>query len=104
MDVRRYTAIPGLIDVHTHMTYWRNKANSTAAGLRSKDSVFMAAACNAHRTLETGVTTSRDLGASNDTDIAMRDAIDSGAQLQQADRQSLVGRVLPKQAIGGLFS
>ncbi len=41
----------------------------------------MAAAENARRTLETGVTTVRDLGASNYTDIAMRDSIATGAML-----------------------
>ena len=78
IDLRRYTAIPGLIDVHTHMTYWRDKNNPTAPGPRSRDSVVMAAAANALKTLETGVTTVRDLGASNYTDIAMRDSINKG--------------------------
>lgn len=78
VDLRRYTAIPGLIDVHTHMTYWRDKANPTAPAPRTKDSVVMKAAENARRTLETGVTTVRDLGASNYADIAMRDAITRG--------------------------
>ncbi len=81
IDLRRYTAIPGLIDVHTHMTYWRDKANLSAPGPRSKDSVVMAAAANALKTLETGVTTVRDLGASNYTDIAMRDSINKGAMI-----------------------
>lgn len=81
VDLRRYTAIPGLIDVHTHMTYWRDKSNPTAAGPRAKDSVIMAAAENARKTLEVGVTTVRDLGASNYTDIAMRDSINKGAML-----------------------
>jgi imidazolonepropionase-like amidohydrolase len=81
VDLRRYTAIPGLIDVHTHMTYWRDKAHPNVAGPRSKDSVVMAAAENARRTLETGVTTVRDLGASNYTDIAMRDSIAKGAMI-----------------------
>lgn len=81
IDLRRYTAIPGLIDLHTHMTYWRNKATPLVAGPRAKDSVVMMAAENARRTLETGVTTVRDLGASNYTDIAMRDAINRGAMV-----------------------
>ncbi len=81
VDLRRYTAIPGLIDVHTHMTYWRDKTNPSAPSPRSKDSVVMAAAENARRTLETGVTTVRDLGASNYTDIAMRDSIAKGAMV-----------------------
>ncbi len=81
IDLRRYTAIPGLIDVHTHMTYWRDKANPSMPGPRSKDSVVMAAAANALGTLETGVTTVRDLGASNYTDIAMRDSINRGAMI-----------------------
>ncbi|MBC8088331.1 MAG: amidohydrolase family protein, partial [Phycisphaerae bacterium] len=81
VDLRRYTAIPGLIDVHTHMTYWRDKAKPTTSGPRAKDSVVMIAAENARKTLETGVTTVRDLGASNYTDIAMRDSINKGAML-----------------------
>ena len=81
-DLRRYTAIPGMIDVHTHMTYWRDKARPTGVGApRAKDSVVMASAENARKTLETGVTTVRDLGASNYTDIAMRDSINKGAMV-----------------------
>ena len=41
----------------------------------------MLAAENARRTLETGVTTVRDLGASNDTDYAMRDLINMGKMI-----------------------
>ena len=78
IDLLRYTAIPGLIDVHTHMTFVRDKAKPMANGPRSRDSVVQAAAENLRRTLETGVTTVRDLGASNYADIALRDAINTG--------------------------
>src|SRR5205085_9635523 len=53
VDLTGYTAIPGLIDVHTHMTYWRDKARPNGAGApRSKDSVVMFSAENARKTLE----------------------------------------------------
>ena len=81
VDLRRYTAIPGLIDAHTHMTYWRDTSNMQLPPPRSKDSVVTMAAENARKTLETGVTTVRDLGASNYTDIAMRDSISKGVML-----------------------
>ncbi len=78
VDLRRYTAIPGLIDVHTHMTFVRDRSQPTASGPRSRDSVVIAAAANARRTLESGVTTVRDLGAGNYADIALRDSINKG--------------------------
>ena len=81
VDLRRYTAIPGLVDVHTHMTFVRDKANPLVNGPRSRDSVIAAAATNLRRTLETGVTTVRDLGASNYADIGIRDAVNSGAMI-----------------------
>lgn len=81
VDLRRYTAIPGLIDVHTHMTFVRDKANPLANGPRSRDSVIAAAATNLRRTLETGVTTVRDLGAGNYADIGIRDAVNRGTMI-----------------------
>jgi imidazolonepropionase-like amidohydrolase len=80
-DLRRYTAIPGLIDLHTHITYyWDRKPGTRPLGQRRRPAVTVyLAQDNARRTLETGVTTVRDLGASNDTDFAMRDLIAMGA-------------------------
>jgi imidazolonepropionase-like amidohydrolase len=75
VDLSRYTAIPGLIDVHTHMTYILENPVSRPA--RSAAVVFLAQE-NARKTLETGVTTVRDLGAQNYADIAMRDLINLG--------------------------
>ncbi len=98
-DLRAYTAIPGMIDVHTHMTYWRDKANPTGVGApRSKDSVVLASAENARKTLETGVTTVRDLGASNYADIAMRDSINKGAMI--GPRMFVAGYGLSKAGPG----
>ncbi len=74
-DLSRYTAIPGLIDAHTHLTYLLdNPVNQSA---RSAAVVFLSQE-NARKTLETGVTTVRNLGAADYADIAMRDLINSG--------------------------
>jgi imidazolonepropionase-like amidohydrolase len=75
IDLTKYTAIPGLIDVHTHMTYVL--ANPVARSARAAATVFLSQD-NARKTLETGVTTVRDLGSSGYADIAMRDLIAAG--------------------------
>jgi imidazolonepropionase-like amidohydrolase len=81
VDLRRFTAIPGLIDAHTHMTfYWDGKAGTRPLGQQRHVAVtvFLAQE-NARKTLETGVTTVRDLNAPADSDRAMRDLIAMGA-------------------------
>jgi imidazolonepropionase-like amidohydrolase len=85
IDLRPLTGLPGLIDAHTHITYyWDRAPNSRPFGQggqrRSAVTVFLAQE-NARRTLETGVTTVRDLGASDYNDLAMRDLINRGAML-----------------------
>ena len=83
VDLRGYTALPGLIDLHTHITYyWDRKPGTRPLGQRRRPAVtvFLAQE-NAKRTLETGVTTIRDLGASGDADFAMRDLVAMGAMI-----------------------
>jgi imidazolonepropionase-like amidohydrolase len=78
VDLSRYTAIPGMIDVHTHMTYYWDSTSGTdpwRQPARPPEQTVQLARWNAMRTLESGVTTVRDLGASNYTDIALRDSI-----------------------------
>src|SRR4051812_34294098 len=83
IDLRRYTGIPGIIDAHTHMTYYWDQATGTTpwAQLRERQpavTVFLAQE-NARKTLETGVATVRDLGSFEYADVAMRDLINRGA-------------------------
>lgn len=83
VDLRRFTGIPGLMDVHTHITYyWDRAPGSRPRGQRRLPAVtvFLAQE-NARKTLETGVTTVRDLNAANDMDFAMRDLIARGAMI-----------------------
>jgi imidazolonepropionase-like amidohydrolase len=85
IDLTKYTGLPGLIDVHTHMTIYTDEtpgepmlkqvtANPPAVEL------FLARK-GAMRTLEAGVTTVRDLGADQYLDIAMRDLINRGEMI-----------------------
>ena len=83
VDLRRYVGLPGLIDLHTHMTYFWDRAPGTrplGQRRRPAETVFLAQE-NARRTLETGVTTVRDLGASSEADLSMRDLIARGAMI-----------------------
>ena len=75
VDLTRFTAIPGMIDVHTHMTYVLGSRVSRAG--RTAAAAYVARG-NPVKTLETGVTTVRDLGAAGYADIAMRDLINLG--------------------------
>ena len=83
IDLRRYTGLPGLIDLHTHITYfWDRTPGTRPRGQRRLPAVTVfLAQDNARRTLETGVTTVRDLNASADTDFAMRELTRTGAMI-----------------------
>ena len=85
IDLSRYSGLPGLIDVHTHLTYYtdetpgeplRNQLLNRPAAVE----VFLARK-GALRTLEAGVTTVRDLGSDQYMDIAMRDLINRGEMI-----------------------
>ncbi len=82
IDLSKYTGLPGLIDVHTHMTIYTEEALGVpmlkqTVNVNPGFAVFMARK-GAMRTLEAGVTTVRDLGADQYMDIAMRDLINQG--------------------------
>jgi imidazolonepropionase-like amidohydrolase len=81
VDLTRYSAIPGMIDVHTHITYSYDPESGLDPwnqGRREPDVVRKFQLENMRHTLESGVTTIRDLGASNYVDIALRDSVNKG--------------------------
>jgi imidazolonepropionase-like amidohydrolase len=80
IDLRRYSAIPGMIDVHTHMTYyWDGAPGTRPRGQTRLPAISMVLAqANLKKTLETGVTTVRDMNAAEYMDVAMRDLIRMG--------------------------
>lgn len=82
IDARELTVMPGLIDAHTHVIHsgdphedWRLIALSELT-----PTTTLKAARHARRQVERGVTTIRDVGASDWIDIALRDEINSGRQ------------------------
>jgi len=77
IDLRGHTLLPGLIDMHAHLTgshkehgYKRLANSQTRSALRGVK--------HAKDTLMAGVTTVRNLGAAGFTDVDLRDAINDG--------------------------
>lgn len=85
IDLSKYTGLPGLIDVHTHMTMYTDETPGQPMLKQITNNppaveVFLARK-GAMRTLEAGVTTVRDLSADQFMDIAMRDLINAGEMI-----------------------
>src|SRR5260370_29705908 len=82
IDLSKYTGLPGLIDVHTHMTMYTDETpgQPMLKQITSKPPAredFLARK-GAMRTLESGVTTVRGVGADQYRDTAMRALINRG--------------------------
>jgi len=96
IDLGAATLLPGLIDVHTHVTSQSgNYYDDTFR--RSPIDAAVVAHVYARRTLEAGFTTIRDVGAPELVDVALRDAIARG---DVVGPRMLVA-TLPLSATGG---
>ena len=81
IDLSRYTGVPGLIDAHTHITYYWDGTTPPRSELRHTAVTAFLAQENAQRALEAGVTTIRNLNSPDGTDLAMRDLINMGKMI-----------------------
>ncbi|WP_260735862.1 metal-dependent hydrolase family protein [Tunturiibacter lichenicola] len=77
IDLTRYTVMPGLIDVHTHLTMANNFDPYFELSMTPAKEAIIGVE-NAKVTLEAGFTTVRNVGANDFTDVALRDEINAG--------------------------
>ncbi|WP_158942104.1 amidohydrolase family protein [Granulicella sp. S190] len=77
IDLSRYTVMPGLIDVHTHLTNANNFDPYFELSMTPGKEAIIGVE-NAKVTLEAGFTTVRNVGANDFTDVALRDEINAG--------------------------
>jgi imidazolonepropionase-like amidohydrolase len=77
IDLARATCLPGLIDVHTHLTSDPTDNGYAGLGISIPRSAVTGAK-NARLTLFAGFTTVRNVGAPGFSDVAVRDGINAG--------------------------
>lgn len=78
IDLGAMTLLPGLLDMHTHVTAQPTANYYDDLFRRSPIDVAVTAHVYARRTLEAGFTTIRDVGAGEYIDVALRNAIERG--------------------------
>src|ERR1700723_4296794 len=78
IDLTHYTVMPGLIDVHTHLTGASANFDPYFELSMTPAKEAIIGVENAKVTLEAGFTTVRNVGASDYTDVALRDEINLG--------------------------
>jgi imidazolonepropionase-like amidohydrolase len=81
IDLSRYTGIPGMIDMHTHVTYYWGGEPGTTPRRQAPRHVAVTVVLsqkNGMKALEAGATTLRDLNAQGGADVDLRDLINMG--------------------------
>ncbi len=77
VDLHTATLLPGLIDVHTHLTMATDFDPYFELSMTPGKEAILGVE-NAKTTLEAGITTVRNVGANDYTDVALRDEINDG--------------------------
>jgi imidazolonepropionase-like amidohydrolase len=77
IDLGNATLLPGLMDMHTHLTFEPQLLGYQGLGISPQREALFGAK-NAKLTLEAGFTVARNVGAGGFSDVALRDAIEAG--------------------------
>ncbi len=78
IDLREYTVLPGLMDMHVHLTSNYGPDSRLNRFIKNEADLALDAATNAKTTLEAGFTVVRNLGDRMNETVALRDAIEAG--------------------------
>jgi imidazolonepropionase-like amidohydrolase len=77
IDLTGKTILPGLADMHTHLTWYASDAGFNALSVNATDEAIRGVV-NARKTLMAGFTVARNLGAGGFSDVSLRKAIAEG--------------------------
>ncbi len=77
IDLGGATILPGLADLHTHLTYYSTDFGYQSLAISKADEAIRGVV-NARKTLMAGFTAARNLDASGYSDVSLRDAINDG--------------------------
>jgi imidazolonepropionase-like amidohydrolase len=78
IDLREYTVLPGLMDMHTHLMSQHSKESYTERFFMDQAEYALRSTVHARATLMAGFTTVRDLGDNGVNSLALRKAINQG--------------------------
>jgi imidazolonepropionase-like amidohydrolase len=92
IDARGHTVLPGLIDVHCHMTYGLARTEEEISMYTSPELRTLIAAANVEKVLHAGVTSISQPGGSYFIGVGLRDGIAQG--LVHGPRMTSAGRYL----------